>query len=134
MDQQQPDESGYVSSSDLSSLHDSPSPPPYLSPSPSSQESSAKASPAPESMAKRPVDASGRTEDGEAPAPKRRRTTEPKPRTTQYLSLQNGYELDPPEQKSALDRLLKALTKKRKIVVIAGAGISVSAGSKLGLA
>jgi NAD-dependent histone deacetylase SIR2 len=33
-------------------------------------------------------------------------------------------------QKPQLDRLLKVLHKKRKIVVIAGAGISVSAGSK----
>lgn len=35
-----------------------------------------------------------------------------------------------PEQQPELARLLKVLTKSQKVVVIAGAGISVSAGSK----
>lgn len=36
-------------------------------------------------------------------------------------------------QKKQIDRLVKVLQKKKKIVVIAGAGISVNAGSKLPL-
>lgn len=107
----------------------SPSPPPdflsfartYPSPS-SSQRSSAKASPAPDAMACTP--ASG-DDDGPPPA-KRRKLAEPKPRTTEHLDLRLG-EVDA-SQKPQLDRLLKVLHKKRKIVVIAGAGISVSAG------
>lgn len=64
--------------------------------------------------------------DDEPPPAKRRKLAEPKPRTTQHLDLRLG-EVDA-SQKSQLDRLLKVLHKKRKIVVIAGAGISVSAG------
>lgn len=109
----------------------SPSPPPdfppfarsYPSPS-ASQRSSAKASPAPETMAC--TSASG--DDDGPPPTKRRKLAEPKPRTTQHLDLRLG-EVDA-SQKPQLDRLLKVLHKKRKIVVIAGAGISVSAGSK----
>ncbi|PKS06430.1 hypothetical protein jhhlp_007178 [Lomentospora prolificans] len=65
------------------------------------------------------------------PAAKKRRIAQPKPRTTEYLDLQNIY--GTLEDKTSgdsvqLERLLKVLRKKKKIVVIAGAGISVSAG------
>ena len=60
------------------------------------------------------------------PPPKRRKVAVPKPRTTEYVDLENVT----PEDEVQLDRLLSALRKKKKIVVIAGAGISVSAGSK----
>lgn len=61
--------------------------------------------------------------DGPPPA-KRRRVAAPKVRTTEHVDLEN-----PTEQGEAhLERLFSALRKKKKIVVIAGAGISVSAG------
>ena len=47
------------------------------------------------------------------------------PRETQRLDL-----YDASSQPEELERLVKALKHKRKIVVIAGAGISVSAGSE----
>jgi NAD-dependent histone deacetylase SIR2 len=60
------------------------------------------------------------------PPPKRRRTAAPaKPRTTAYVDLENHGD----EEDENLERLIAALRKKKKIVVIAGAGISVSAGS-----
>lgn len=62
--------------------------------------------------------------DGPPPA-KRRKVTAKKERTTEYVDLQNLTE----DSEADLDRLLRALRKKKKIVVIAGAGISVSAGS-----
>ena len=74
------------------------------------------ASPAPENR-----------DDGSPPA-KRRKLNERKPRTTQYLDL-NSEELST-QDREQVDRVVKALHKKRKIVVIAGAGISVAAGGK----
>ncbi|KAL3428048.1 nad-dependent histone deacetylase sir2 [Phlyctema vagabunda] len=69
--------------------------------------------------------------DGPPPA-KKRKTTAPKERTTEYLDLgtlgESSDPLDNTHQEIQLNRLVKALQKKRKIVVIAGAGISVSAG------
>jgi len=69
----------------------------------------------------------------ERPPAKKRKIAEPKPRTTAYLDLRpvNGAAAGDvgDGQKPQLDLLLKVLRKKRKIVVIAGAGISVSAGS-----
>ncbi|KAK4128202.1 DHS-like NAD/FAD-binding domain-containing protein [Parathielavia appendiculata] len=63
--------------------------------------------------------------DGPPPA-KRRRTAGPtKPRTTAYIDLENPRGDGEDEN---LERLISALRKKKKIVVIAGAGISVSAG------
>ncbi|KAI9738671.1 MAG: hypothetical protein M1834_008176 [Cirrosporium novae-zelandiae] len=59
---------------------------------------------------------------------KRRRVIEPKPRITQYLDIQNPQQTQLEDQKIQLDILLKVLRKRRKIVVVAGAGISVSAG------
>ncbi|CAP69556.1 uncharacterized protein PODANS_1_12140 [Podospora anserina S mat+] len=61
--------------------------------------------------------------DGPPPT-KRRRVAAPRPRTTKYVDLEN-YDNEDQEN---LQRLLTALRKKKKIVVIAGAGISVSAG------
>ncbi len=87
------------------------------------------------------LDASGHANDGDGPPPaKKRRTIGPKIRVTQYLDLspadnsswtERGYDACPAEQKKQLDLLLKVLHKKRKVVVVAGAGISVSAGSML---
>jgi NAD-dependent histone deacetylase SIR2 len=68
------------------------------------------------------------TVDDMHPARKRRKT-EPKPRTTQYLDLK-GTSSQADSQKDPLALLIKTLRKRRKIVVIAGAGISVSAGSE----
>ncbi|KAK4143242.1 DHS-like NAD/FAD-binding domain-containing protein [Dichotomopilus funicola] len=62
--------------------------------------------------------------DGPPPTKRRRIATGPKERTTCRIDLgSNGQEWD-----EDLDRLKKAMQKKKKIVVIAGAGISVSAG------
>ncbi|GKT89748.1 sir2 family protein [Colletotrichum tofieldiae] len=67
------------------------------------------------------------------PPRKRRKVTPPKERTTEHLNLDDCDEND-----AKLARLVSALKKRKKIVVIAGAGISVSAGipdfrSKTGL-
>lgn len=51
---------------------------------------------------------------------------DPKERTAEYLDLSGAHVAD--EELPQLQRLLRVLHKKRKIVVIAGAGISVSAG------
>ena len=62
------------------------------------------------------------------PPARKRRKIEPRIRTTQYLDLTSDTAQSQYDQSEALDSLLKALRKRRKIVVIAGAGISVSAG------
>lgn len=74
--------------------------------------------------------------DGPPPAKRRKMTqpksTEPKPRTTEYLDLRNFGEGSPEQiaqQDAQMKRLVRVLRGKRKIVVVAGAGISVSAGS-----
>jgi NAD-dependent histone deacetylase SIR2 len=117
-------------SSPLTELSDSDvpfpsSPPPQCAlqslPSPSSsRRSSAKTSPAPEDMPSPPS-----SNDDDPPPAKRRKLTDPKERTTEYLDLTTDIT---DEEKPQLQRLLNVLHKKRKIVVIAGAGISVSAG------
>jgi NAD-dependent histone deacetylase SIR2 len=66
------------------------------------------------------------------PRKKRKLTADPK-QTTLDLNMRPTERLDltrdiDEEQRPQLERLLKVLHKKRKIVVIAGAGISVSAG------
>ena len=66
--------------------------------------------------------------DGPPPA-KRRKVAPRRERSTKNVDLQNLTQDDDVE----LDRLLHALRKKKKIVVIAGAGISVSAGSTYSL-
>ena len=53
--------------------------------------------------------------------------TESISRTTEHLNLQHGgFDAT---QRIQLNRLLNALHKKRRIVALVGAGISVSAGS-----
>lgn len=66
--------------------------------------------------------------DGAPPA--KRRRVERKPRTTEYLSLRAASEQSEKDEQ-LLDQLTNVLRKKKKIVIIAGAGISVSAGSTL---
>lgn len=93
---------------------------PYPSP-PASQQTSQNGSPAPDGM----DSTTGTDKDGQPPAKRRRISKE---RTTEYLDLRtDGID---PDQQPQLDRLLNVLHKRQKIVVIAGAGISVSAGSK----
>lgn len=71
--------------------------------------------------------------DKDGPPPAKRRRIAKEDRTTQYLDL-SGDNVGPSEQPQ-LERLLHVLRKKQKIVVVAGAGISVSAGSTyIGLA
>lgn len=111
-------------SSDLSSVG-SLSPPPVDYPSPvSSQEYDTALSSTQPAFTKHGL------EDDDLPPPaKKRKITEIKPRTTEHLNLQSPPDELATDQKSQLDLLLKILRNKRKIVVIAGAGISVSAGS-----
>jgi NAD-dependent histone deacetylase SIR2 len=72
--------------------------------------------------------------DGPPPA-KKRKITGPKERKTEYLNLRTFGEQSSQSylqnQEEKLNELVQVLRKKRKIVVIAGAGISVSAGSML---
>ena len=68
-------------------------------------------------------------EEEKLPPPKKRKTVQPKPRTTEHLNLKIPWQSRAIDQQSQLDLLLKVLRKRRKVVVIAGAGISVSAGS-----
>jgi len=116
-------------SSRLSSpMSRSPTPPSELNyPSPaSSQLSSLGSTPSPDdSMHSAPQSTMG---DDNSPPTKRRKLNEPKQHKTEYLDLSSGYASE--DQTTQLERLLKVIHKKRKIVVIAGAGISVSAGSK----
>ncbi|KAF7545879.1 hypothetical protein G7Z17_g8842 [Cylindrodendrum hubeiense] len=65
--------------------------------------------------------------DGPPPA-KRRKISPPKERTTEYLDLTKPDSEFSLEDNRRMERLVTALRKKKKIVVIAGAGISVSAG------
>jgi NAD+-dependent protein deacetylase SIR2 len=62
------------------------------------------------------------------PPARKRRKIEPRIRTTQHLDLTSDTAQSDYDRSEALDLLLKALRKRRKIVVVAGAGISVSAG------
>ena len=62
------------------------------------------------------------------PPARKRRKIEPRTRITQNLDLTSDTAQSDYDRTEALDTLLKALRKRRKIVVIAGAGISVSAG------
>ena len=66
-------------------------------------------------------------DDSPRPA-KKRRITPRQERTTAYLDLMKPNEDFSHEDNFQMERLLTALRKKRKIVVVAGAGISVSAG------
>ncbi|MCJ1420892.1 hypothetical protein MMC32_007251 [Xylographa parallela] len=110
------DDSSSDLSSDLSSTRSMSPPQDY--PSPASSQEQDPHNPDMRSSKKRTLN------DNEAPAAKKRKTAEPKPRTTEHLDLSQAMK----EQQSQMDILLKVLRKRRKIVVIAGAGISVSAG------
>lgn len=98
--------------SDLSSPPASPHPPPGFYPSPPPSQ-----------------DHEERSQD-DKPPPRKRRRVEPKPRTTAHLDLTDRTEPSYARQQAQIDLLVKTLRKHRKIVVIAGAGISTSAGSR----
>jgi NAD-dependent histone deacetylase SIR2 len=70
--------------------------------------------------------------DGPPPA-KKQRLMKPRELATEYLDLcalnDSSCEEEHKAQDRKLRRLVEALRSKRKIVVVAGAGISVSAGS-----
>ncbi|KAL8800417.1 MAG: hypothetical protein Q9200_007253 [Gallowayella weberi] len=110
-------------SSDLSSIGSLSPPPPFDYPSPLSSQETTLEHPTTQSSCKKRSHPS----DEQDPAKKRRRA-EPKPRTTQYLDIQSRPTASPTDQTCQLDTLYKVLSKRKKIVVIAGAGISVSAG------
>ena len=115
-------------SSDLSSVRSTPSRMDYPSPVSSQDYDSIRVASQP-GLKKRLLD------EHELPPTKKRKRAEPKPRTTQYLDLtppQHDVTVNQPniDNRSQLDLLMKVLRKRRKIVVIAGAGISVSAGSR----
>ena len=114
-------------SSELSSVRYSLSPPPdfgYPSPQ-SSQDYSANAPESRQGSCKRSLDAE------DLPTVKKRKRIERAPRTTVHLDLRAQSLALAIDQTPQLDLLLKTLRKRRKIVVIAGAGISTSAGSML---
>ena len=74
--------------------------------------------------------------DREEPPPaKRQKIAKPRELKTEHLDLRRLNDSDDDEhhkiQDAKLRKLMEALRSKRKIVVIAGAGISVSAGSML---
>ncbi|KAL9136060.1 MAG: hypothetical protein Q9175_002728 [Cornicularia normoerica] len=107
-------------SSELSSVR-SVSPPPHDYPSPqSTQEIGGNFSSNQNELRKRP------RESDDLPPAKKRKSVEAKPRTTVHLDLQSASPAV--DQSSQLALLLKVLRKRRKIVVIAGAGISTAAG------
>ena len=68
-------------------------------------------------------------DEGDQLITRKRRRPEPKPRTTEYLNLIAPHKQPLSKSTAAVNRLLRILQKRRKIVVIVGAGISVSAGS-----
>ena len=67
------------------------------------------------------------SDDGPPPA-KKRKVAVPKERTTEYLDLTKSNDELTSHDNLQMERLLGALRKRKKIVVVAGAGISVSAG------
>ncbi|KAL4782996.1 putative SIR2 family histone deacetylase [Aspergillus varians] len=72
----------------------------------------------------------GRSQDDDdlPPARKKRRVAGPKERRTQLLDLTPHSSLSYGQQESQIDLLVNTIRYHRKIVVIAGAGISTSAG------
>lgn len=94
---------------------------PSLPTPPPSQENSQSGSPAPDA-----VDSS-MLSDKDGPPPAKRRRVGPRERTTRTLDLR--HENINADEKSQLDDMLRTLHKCQKIVVVAGAGISVAAGS-----
>ena len=113
-------------SSELSYLSRSPTPPTsYPSPEPSQTRDSSVASRPDDARRKRP-----RSRSDEEPPKKKRKSVEVKPRTTVHLDLRSPRRSPEADQADQLALLLKVLKKRRKIVVIAGAGISTAAGGK----
>jgi len=94
---------------------------PSLPTPPPSQENSQSGSPAPDA-----VDSS-MLSDKDGPPPAKRRRVGPKERTTRSLDLR--HEKVNPDEQPQFDDMLRTLHKCQKIVVVAGAGISVAAGS-----
>lgn len=112
-------------SSDLSSIGSLSPPPPFDYPSPQSSQDQSSGDPGSQQ------DSRKRSQEPDEGLPSRkRRKAEPRPRRTEHLNLQTPHDSLDTDQQSQLDTLLKVLRKRKKIVVIAGAGISVSAGSK----
>lgn len=112
--------------SDLSSPPASPQTPPGFYPSPPpSHDQEGKLAAGPKSRARAASGAGGQEE----PARKKRRVG-PMPRSTQHLDLSDVSEQAYARQQAQIDLLVKTLRTRRKIVVIAGAGISTSAGSE----
>lgn len=113
-------------SSPLSSVASRSPSPPADYPSPLSSNSS-------DSGSSKKRDAPESTPDSDAPPPKKQKVTKPKELKTQHLDLRALNESSDEEfyrvESHKLERLMEVLRSKRKIVVIAGAGISVSAGS-----
>lgn len=102
----------------------------YPSPSPTSTTTSGSQSPTKQlsDPIDMPTDVSAPSaRDGPPPA-KKRKVAAPKERTTEYLDLMKEELEFNEEDTLQLNRLKAALHKKKKIVVIAGAGISVAAG------
>lgn len=102
--------------SDLSSPPASPQAPPGFYPSPPPTQDQDEESRA-------------RATGSQEPARKKRRVG-PMPRSTQHLDLSDTADLSYAQQQAQIDLLVQTLRTRRKIVVIAGAGISTSAGSK----
>ncbi|KAL9116270.1 MAG: hypothetical protein Q9187_007205 [Circinaria calcarea] len=108
-------------SSDLSSIRSMSPPTDYPTPASSQDSDSIQ-------VASCPFSRKRALEEGGQPAAKKRRRPEPKPRTTEHLNLSKPSNRPTTEVNPPLDLLMKVLRKRRKIVVIVGAGISVSAG------
>jgi NAD-dependent histone deacetylase SIR2 len=92
-------------------------------PSPPSSNSS-------ESGSSKKRDAPERTPDSDASPAKKQKIVKPKELKTEHLDLRAFDDSsDDTIENQKLEKLMRVLRLKRKIVVIAGAGISVSAGS-----
>ncbi|KAL1966486.1 hypothetical protein VTN77DRAFT_4408 [Rasamsonia byssochlamydoides] len=119
-------DSSYVSDSsdlsDLSSPPASPQTPPGFYPSPPPSQNQEEQAARSKSRARASSGAGG-----QEPARKKRRVG-PTPRSTQHLDLSDASEQAYARQQPQIDLLVKTLRTRRKIVVIAGAGISTSAG------
>ncbi|KAK2612420.1 hypothetical protein QQS21_001524 [Conoideocrella luteorostrata] len=114
-------------SSPLSNLSQTPSLPdsPVVSPDATDRYPSPSSTTA--SGTQSPIKLGEPADDSPRPA-KKRRITPPRERTTTYLDLMKPHDDFTPEDNFHMERLLAALRKKKKVVVVAGAGISVSAG------
>ncbi|KAH0595649.1 hypothetical protein MHUMG1_06826 [Metarhizium humberi] len=116
-----------VTASPLSSLSKTPS----LPSSPDVQPDAGVRYPSPTSTStsgtQSPIKLGDPVDDSPRPA-KKRRITPPRERITAYLDLMKSHDDFSHEDNFHMERLLSALRKKKKIVVVAGAGISVSAG------